>query len=49
MQDPNFTKRHLLTDKVDVDLDVPSVAMLHRVGRHVDGGDVVAVDKRHRM
>jgi hypothetical protein len=33
---------------VDVDLNVLGVAMLHWIERHVDGGDVVAVDRCSR-
>jgi hypothetical protein len=33
---------------VDVDLNVLGAGMLHWIGRHVDDGDVVAVDKCSR-
>jgi hypothetical protein len=48
MEDPNFTKRDLLSNEVDVDLNVLGAMMLHRIGRHVDSGNVVKVDKRGR-
>jgi hypothetical protein len=35
----------MLANEVDVNLNVLGVAMLHWIGQHVDGRDVVAVDK----
>jgi hypothetical protein len=45
MENPNFTKGDSLTDKMNVDLNVLRATMLHRIGRHVDGGHIVTVDK----
>ena len=44
MKNPNLTERHLLTNKVDVDLDVLRAAMLNRVAGHIDSTDVIAED-----
>jgi hypothetical protein len=44
----NFAEGDTLTNEVDVDLNVLGAAMLHWIGRHVDGGDVVIVDKCSR-
>ena len=41
MKNPNLTERHLLTNKVDVDLDVLRAAMLDRVTCHVNSTDVI--------
>ena len=46
MKNSNAPKRHLLTDKVNVKLDVLLAPMMYRVGGEVDSGDVVAVDDR---
>jgi len=52
MKNTDITKSYLFLNEVQVDLYVLGALMLHRVGRHVDGADVVAVDedrpsKRH--
>ena len=44
MENPNFTKGHLLADEVNVDLDVLRSLVVDGVGCHVDGADVVAED-----
>ena len=41
MQNTNFTKRDLLTDEVNVDLDVIGPAVMNGVGYHVNITDVV--------
>ena len=46
MQDPCFAKRHPITHKMQVNLDMLGALMLNRVCREVDGGDVVTVDHR---
>ncbi len=43
MKDANVAKIHLLPNKVDVQLDVLSAAMMNRVGGEVDSGDIVTV------
>jgi hypothetical protein len=48
VKNSNFAKRHLLMDKVDVYLNVLGATMLHKIGCHVDGRDVIAVDKSSR-
>ena len=44
MKNPNLTERHLLTNEVDVDLDVLRAAMLDRVTSHVNSTDVITED-----
>jgi len=44
MENPNFTKGHLLADEVNVDLNVLRSLVVDGVGCHVDGTDVVAKD-----
>ena len=44
MKNTNFAESHLLADEVDVDLNVLGTAVVNRVGSHVDGADIVAVD-----
>lgn len=34
-------------DKMDVDLNVLTATMIDRVGHHVDGANIAAVDNRH--
>ena len=46
MQNTNFTKRDLLANEVDIDLDVLGPSMMNRVGCHVDSTDVVTEDNR---
>jgi hypothetical protein len=46
MKNTELAERDLFPNKVDVELDVLSPTMMHRVRRHVDGGDVVAEDNR---
>jgi hypothetical protein len=49
MENPYLTERHLLPDKVDVDLDMLSTAVLNRVRGHVDCTDVVTKDNGGRV
>ena len=44
MKNTNFAESHLLANEVDVDLNVLGTAVVDRVGSHVDGADIVAVD-----
>ena len=44
MENSNLAESHLLTDEVDVNLDVLGTAVVDRVGCHVDSADVVTVD-----
>ena len=44
MQDTEVTKGDLLSDEVDVELDVFRASMVDGVGSHVDGRNVVAED-----
>jgi hypothetical protein len=45
MQNTKITNGDSLPDEVKIDLNVLGALMLHRVGGHVDGTDVVAVDQ----
>ena len=45
MENTDITKSYLFPNKMQVDLYVLGALMLNRVGRHVDGADVVTVDK----
>lgn len=44
MKNTDVTERHLLIDKVDVDIDMLSSVMLNGVRGHVDDVDIVTVD-----
>ena len=44
MKNTNFAESHLLANEVDVDLNVLGTTVVDRIGSHVDGADVVAVD-----
>jgi hypothetical protein len=44
MEHSDLPQGNLLTDEVDVNLDVLRAAVMDRVGCHVDSTDVVAVD-----
>jgi hypothetical protein len=46
MQNMNFTKRDLLTNEVNVDLDVLGPAVMNGVSYHVNSTDVVTKDNR---
>jgi hypothetical protein len=46
MQNTNFTKRDLLANEVNVDLDVLGLAVMSGVGCHVNNTDVVTEDNR---
>jgi hypothetical protein len=48
MEHPNLSQSNLLTDEVNVDLNILRAAMMDRVGGHVDSTDIVAVDDRRR-
>jgi len=45
MQDMNITSSNLLPNEMEVNLDVLGALMLNRVGRHVDGANVVTIDQ----
>ena len=44
MENTNLAESHLLTDEVDVNLDVLGTVVVDRVGCHVDNADVVTVN-----
>jgi hypothetical protein len=45
MQNANLPNDNLITDEVDIDLNILRVLMLNRVGRQVDDNDIIAIDK----
>jgi hypothetical protein len=44
MENTNFAECHLLTDKVNIYLNVFSMSMLNWIGGHVDGQNIIRVD-----
>jgi hypothetical protein len=48
MQNANLPNDNLITDEVDIDLNILRVLMLNRVGRQVDDNDIIAIDKWDR-
>jgi len=45
VKDTKITNSHALSNKVEINLDVLGTLMLNRIGGHVNGADVVAVDQ----
>ena len=45
MKNSKITNGNPLPDKVEINLNMFGSLMLNRVGGHVDGADVVAVDQ----
>jgi hypothetical protein len=45
MQNVNFPNGDLVTNEVEIDLNMLRALMLNRVGRQVDDTDIVAIDK----
>jgi hypothetical protein len=45
MQNANFPNGGLVTDEVEIKLDMLHALTLNRVGRQVDNTDIVAIDK----
>jgi hypothetical protein len=45
VQNTNFPNGDLVTDEVEINLDMLSMLMLNGVGRQVDGTDIVTIDK----
>ena len=43
MKNPNLSQGDLLTDEVNVNLNVLRATMMNGVGCHVDSADIVAV------
>lgn len=43
MEDTQVQQRHLLADKVYAKFNMLDTAVVHRVGRHINRGDVVAI------
>ena len=46
MQNTSFTKRDLLVDKVNLDLDVLGLVVMNEVSCHVYNTDIVTKDNR---
>jgi len=45
MSNPNVTEGNLLSNKVEIDLNVLRPLMLHRIAGEIDSTDVVAIDQ----
>jgi len=48
MEHPNLSQSNLVTDKVNIYLDVLRATMMNWISSHVDGIDIVALDDRRR-
>ena len=48
MKDPNLAQGGLLTDEVNINLNVLRATMMNGIGCHVDSADIVAVDNRRQ-
>jgi hypothetical protein len=48
MKNPKLSQGHLLTNEVNVDLDMLRASVVNRVRRHVDGTHIVTKDNRGR-
>ena len=48
MKNPNLSQGDLLTDEVNINLNVLRATMMNGVGCHVDSADIVAVDNHRR-
>jgi hypothetical protein len=48
MEHPDLSQNDLLTDEVNIYLNVLRVTMMNLIGSHVDSTDVVTVDNRCR-
>jgi hypothetical protein len=48
MENSDLSKSHLLSNKMDVNLDVLRATMLNWIGHHVNGAHIVTIDKRGR-
>ena len=42
----NITNSHLVSNKMKIDLNMFRSLVLHRIGGHVDGTDIVTIDQR---
>jgi len=48
MKNQNLSQGDLLTDEVNINLNVLHATMMNGIGCHVDSADIVAVDNRRR-
>ena len=48
MQHSNLSQHNLLTDEVDINLNMLRVTMMNRIGRHINGTDVITIDDSRR-
>jgi hypothetical protein len=46
VKDTNLTESHLLTDEVNVNLNVLRSSMMNWIGSHIDCNDVITKDER---
>ena len=48
MQHSNLSQRNLVTDEVDINLNMLRATVMNRIDHHIDGTDVVTIDDDHR-
>ena len=48
MEHPNLSQSNLLTDEVNIYLNMLRATMMNWIGGHVDSTDIVALDNRRR-
>jgi hypothetical protein len=48
MENSDLSKSHLLSNKMDVNLDVLRAMLLDWIGRHVNDAHIVTIDNRGR-
>jgi hypothetical protein len=48
MQHPNLPRSHLLTNEMDINLNMLHVTVMDRIGCHVDHANIVTVDHDSR-
>jgi hypothetical protein len=48
MEHPNLSQSNLLTDEVNIYLNMLRATMMNWIGGHVDSTNIVAVDDRRR-
>jgi hypothetical protein len=48
MEHPNLSQSNLLTDEVNIYLNMLRATMMNWIGDHVDSTNIVAVDDRRR-
>ena len=48
MEDPNLSQSHLLTNEVDIDLNMFRAMVMDRIGCHVNCTNIVTIDNGSR-